>query len=320
MLLSSTHPFALILLGPTGVGKTTVALELAKHLPSEIVSADSRQVYRDMDIGTAKPTRAERAQVPHHFIDICDPDQIYSAGEYGEKARAVINGILNRQKWPLVVGGSGLYLRALLEGFFAAKAANRDIQEQLKRRAREEGSAVLHAELARVDPSAAARLHPNDAHRLVRALEIFYAVGKTVTEAWQQHSAPANFPYRLIGLNMSRPPLYTRINLRVDKMLAEGLIEECRNLIKLGYAPELNALNTVGYQEVFQFFHHEISEERMVMLIKQHSRNYAKRQMTWFRKMKGVKWIEVKPDDSAAGISTLILQYLKVQKIEEESR
>jgi len=320
MLSSSAHPFAVILLGPTGVGKTAVALELAKHIPSEIVSADSRQVFRYMDIGTAKPTRAERAQVPHHFIDICLPDQIYSAGEYGEQARVVIDEILNRKKWPVVVGGSGLYLHALLEGFFAAPAANRDIQEQLKRRAREEGSAALHAELARVDPSAAARLHPHDAHRLVRALEIFYAGGKTVTAAWQQHGAPANFPYRLIGLNMSRPALYTRINLRVDKMLAEGLIEECRNLIKLGYAPELNALNTVGYQEVFQFLRDEISDERMATLIKQHSRNYAKRQMTWFRKMNGVEWIEAKPHDSAAGIAALILQYFKVQKIKEEAQ
>lgn len=319
-MASSTQPFAVILLGPTGVGKTAVALELAKYLPSEIVSADSRQIYQYMDIGTAKPTRAERAQALHHFIDLCPPDQIYSAGEFGEQARVVIDEILHRQKWPLVVGGSGLYLRALLEGFFAAKAANRDIQEQLKRRAREEGSAALHVELARVDPSAAARLHPNDAHRLVRALEIFYAGGKTVTEAWQQHSAPANFPYQLIGLNMPRPALYTRINLRVDKMLADGLIEECRSLMKQGYAPELNALNTVGYQEVFQFFRQEISEARMVTLIKQHTRNYAKRQMTWFRKMQGVKWLEVKPEDSAIGISAQILQFLKLQKFEEESR
>lgn len=311
-MTSATPPFAVILLGPTGVGKTAVALELAKHLPSEIVSADSRQVYQYMDIGTAKPTRAERAQLPHHFIDLCPPEKIYSAGEFGEQARAVINEILNRQKWPLVVGGSGLYLRALLAGFFAVKAANRDIQEQLKRRAREEGSAVLHAELARVDPDSAVRLHPNDAHRIVRALEIFYAGGKTVTEAWQHHGAPANFPYQVIGLNMPRTALYTRINTRVDKMLGEGLLEECRNLIKLGYAPELNALNTVGYQEVFQFFRHEISEERMVTLIKQHSRNYAKRQMTWFRKMQGVKWIEVKPEDSAEQIATRIWVYLKL--------
>lgn len=316
---SSTPPAAVILLGPTGVGKTAVALELTKHLPSEIVSADSRQVYRYMDIGTAKPTPVERAQAPHHFIDICNPDQIYSAGEYGEQARATIKEILSRQKWPLVVGGSGLYLRALLEGFFAAKATNRDLQTQLKHRAREEGSAVLHAELARVDPQTAARLHPNDAHRIVRALEIFYAGGKTVTEAWQQHSAPVNFPYRLIGLNMPRPALYARINLRVDKMLAAGLAEECRHLLKLGYAPELNALNTVGYQEVFQFFRQEISAKRMSELIKQHSRNYAKRQMTWFRKMRHVEWFEIAPDDSAANIAARILQFLQTPKIEEES-
>jgi len=309
---SQSPPFALILLGPTGAGKTAVALELARHFSAEIVSADSRQVYRYMDIGTAKPTRAERAPAPHHFIDICNPDQIYSAGEYGEQARIVINEILAQEKWPLVVGGSGLYLRALLEGFFAAKAANREIQERLKRRAQEEGSAALHEELTRVDPASAARLHPNDAHRLVRALEIFYATGKTLTALWQQHGQPAAFPYRLLGLSMSRPALYARINCRVDKMLAEGLVDECKRLPAMGYSPASNALQSVGYQETFQYLREEISYDRMAALIKQHTRNYAKRQLTWFRKMNGVEWFEVQPEDSPEKIATRIRLHLKI--------
>jgi len=309
---SSSPPLALILLGPTGVGKTAVALELVKHFPAEIVSVDSRQVYRYMDIGTAKPSAAERASVPHHCIDICPPDQVYSAGEYGEQARVVISEILAKGKWPLVVGGSGLYFRALLEGFFAAKASNREIQEQLKRRAHEAGSPVLHEELAKVDPSSAARLHPNDAQRIVRALEIFYASGKTATALWQQHGDPVDFPYRLIGLNMPRPALYARINLRVDNMLAAGLVDECKRLLEMGYAPELNALQTVGYQEVFQCLRDEISYDRMTVLIKQHTRNYAKRQMTWFRKMRGVEWVDIKPEDSAEKIATRIRLHLNL--------
>ena len=299
-------PIALILLGPTGVGKTAVSLALAQRFPAEIVSADSRQVYRFMDIGTAKPTPAERALAPHHFIDIRNPNEIYSAGQYGEEARLVIADILARGKWPIVVGGSGLYLRALLEGFFQAQAANQEIQDQLKRRVREEGSLTLHAELAQVDPASAARLHPHDAHRLVRALEIYYASGKTTNELWHDQSAPANFPYRLIGLSMLRPVLYARLNHRVDKMLAAGLVEECQKLLQMGCTPEVNALNTVGYQEVFPYLRHEISYEEMAALIKQHSRNYAKRQMTWFRKMRGVEWFEVKPEDAAEKIAAAL--------------
>jgi tRNA dimethylallyltransferase len=306
-MASSTKPFALILLGPTGAGKTAVALALAKHLAVEIVSADSRQVYRHMDIGTAKPTAAERKMVPHHFIDIRNPDEIYSAGQYGQEARVVIETILKRKKWPFVVGGSGLYLRALLEGFFEPKASNREIQEQLKRRAREEGNLVLHAELSQIDPTTAASLHPNDTHRMVRALEIYYASGKLPSEVRLYNSQPAAFVYRLIGLSLARS-----VNQRVDGMLAAGLIDECRNLVKMGYSPDLNALQTVGYQEVFQYLRDEISYHRMVELIKQHSRNYAKRQMTWFRKMSDVEWLEVKPEDTPEKIAASIRAYLKL--------
>lgn len=311
-MASSTKPFALILLGPTGAGKTMVALALAKQLAVEIVSADSRQVYRHMDIGTAKPAPAERELAPHHFIDIRNPDEVYSAGQYGQEARVVIETVLKRKKWPLVVGGSGLYLRALLEGFFEPKASNREIQEQLRRRAREEGSLVLHAELTQIDPTSAARLHPNDTHRVVRALEIYYASGRLPSEVRLYNSQPAAFIYRLLGLNLERSELYARVNQRVDSMLVAGLIDECRNLVKMGYSPDLNALQTVGYQEVFQYLRDEISYHRMVELIKQHSRNYAKRQMTWFRKMSGVEWLDVKPEDTPEEIATSIRAYLKL--------
>jgi len=313
---SSTNPFVIILIGPTGVGKTAVSYELAKQLPetAEIISADSRQVYRYMDIGTAKPSLQMRQEIMHHFIDVHNPDRVYSAGEFGKEAREEIEEILAMGNWPLVVGGSGLYLRALLEGFFAPKVSNHEIRAQLKRRVVTEGSSTLHAELTKIDPASAARLHPNDAHRIVRALEIYYASGKLPSEVRMYPNEPAEFSYRLIGLNMPRADLYARINQRVDKMFAEGLVDECKRLLKMSYSPELNALKTVGYQEVFQYLRNEVSYDEMVALIKQHSRNYAKRQMTWFRKMNGVEWFDIRPQDPPEKIATLLLLYLNISQ------
>ncbi|MDZ7304769.1 MAG: tRNA (adenosine(37)-N6)-dimethylallyltransferase MiaA [candidate division KSB1 bacterium] len=306
-------PFVIVLVGPTGVGKTAVSLALADQLPApaEIISADSRQIYQYMDIGTAKLSPWERDEPPHHFIDIRTPDEIYSAGEFCEEAREEIWEILAMGHWPIVVGGSGLYVRALLDGFFEPKISNREIQAQLKKRIESEGSWKLHAELAQIDP-ASAWIHPNDAHRIVRALEIYYASGKLPSEVRMYPNEPAEFIYRIIGLDMSRPALYARINQRVDKMLAAGLVDECKRLLEMGYSPQMNALKTVGYQEVFQYLDGKISYDEMVMLIKQHSRNYAKRQLTWFRKMNGVEWLDIDPEDSAEGIARLIRLYLNL--------
>jgi tRNA dimethylallyltransferase len=310
---SSATPFAIVLVGPTGAGKTAISLELARQLPvqAEIVSADSRQIYEYMDIGTAKLSYWEREEVTHHFIDIRHPDEIYSAGEFSEEARDEIWEILAMGRWPIVVGGSGLYLRALLEGFFEPKISNREIQAQLKQRLEKEGSWKLHAELAKIDP-ASAWIHPNDAHRIVRALEIYYAGGKLPSEVRMYPNEPAEFIYRLIGIDMPRAALYERINQRVDNMLEQGLVDECKRLLEMGYSPKLNALKTVGYQEVFQFLRHEISYDEMAELIKQHTRNYAKRQMTWFRKMSGVEWFDIRPEDPPEKIAALIRLYLNI--------
>jgi len=312
--MSSTNPFAIILVGPTGVGKTAVSLELAKQLTmqAEIVSADSRQIYEYMDIGTAKLSIWERDEPQHHFIDIREPNEAYSAGEFSEEARNEIWEILAMGNWPIVVGGSGLYLRALLEGFFEPKISNREIQTQLQQRAETEGSRKLHAELTKIDPVCAAGLHPNDAHRIVRALEIYHAGGKLPSAVRLYPNYPAEFIYRIIGLDMPRPALYERINQRVDKMLADGLVDECKRLLEMGFSPKLNALKTVGYQEVFQFLGNEISYDEMLELIKQHTRNYAKRQMTWFRKMSGVEWFDIKPEDSPEKIAALVRLYLNI--------
>lgn len=294
---------ALVLTGPTAVGKTAVALALAEKFPVEIVSADSRQVYRCMDIGTAKPSPEERARAPHHFIDICNPDEIYSAGQFGREARTCVLEILRREKVPVIVGGSGLYLRALLQGFSGQLPSNRQLREKLQRRVQLEGSAALHAELMQVDPLSAQQLHPNDAHRIVRALEVFYTKNLSMRKLWQTPGASAPFPYTIFILNLERKALYQRIDRRVEQMIAAGLVEECRRLLELGYSPHGNALQTVGYQEVFQFLRGEISQEEMVALVQRHSRQYAKRQLTWFRRIAEGRWLNLSATESASAVA-----------------
>lgn len=286
-------PIIPCLIGPTAVGKSAAALVLARQRSWEIISADSRQVYRHLDIGTAKASAAELAAVPHHLIDIRNPDEVYSAGDFAREARLKIFEIVARGKTPVVVGGSGLYIRALTHGFFEPPVSDRCLQNQLKQRARREGSHALHAELVRVDKASAARLHPNDAHRIVRALEVYYCSGKPLSEFWKRKPAAAPMCFFFIGLTLPRHRLYEAINRRVDVMIEQGLIAECRKLLDMGYSPELNALQAVGYREAFAFLAGRIHHQNMVEEIKRHTRNYAKRQLTWFHKDPNPPWIEV---------------------------
>jgi tRNA dimethylallyltransferase len=288
-------------------------MELSRQFPAEIISADSRQVYRFMNIGTAKPAPEELAHVPHHFIDICNPDEVYSAGQFGREARARVLEIQQRGKCALIVGGSGLYLRALLEGFAQELPSNRALQEQLKRRAQKEGAAALHAELARLDPLSAQHIHPHDGHRLVRALEVFYSGQTSMRALWETAGAPAPFAYRVFCLNPERPALYARIDRRAEKMLEAGLIEECRQLLARGYDPQLNALQTVGYQEVFRRLRGEIDEAAMLELIQRHSRQYAKRQLTWFRKMPKCEWLALEETETPQQAAARIIAQISLQ-------
>ena len=294
------------LIGPTAVGKTAVAIVLAQARGWEIISADSRQVYRYLNVGTAKPIRSELASVPHHFIDIRNPDEIYSAGEFAREARVSISEILARGKIPMIVGGSGLYIRALTQGFFEPPISNRSVQRELKQRAQQEGVAVLHAELAKVDAESAARLHPNDVHRIVRALEVFYTSGRPLSEFLKNETASTPYDFYFTGLSMPREELYNRIDLRVDNMIENGLVDECRKLLERGYSPELNALQTVGYKEVFAFLAKKLDEQKMIDEIKRHTRNYAKRQMTWFRKNPNPRWVERSAKDAVESIAQLV--------------
>lgn len=308
---SEDRPRVLFLVGPTGVGKTEVALQLAPRLDAEIVSADSRQVYRHLNIGTAKPSPEDLARVPHHLIDLLDPDEDYNAGFFARDGRRVIDDILGRGHLPLVVGGSGLYIRALVDGFYDANVRDPELKRVLQERAAREGTPRLHAELAAVDPQTAARLHPNDTQRVIRALEVIQLTGRPFSELQSRENVPADFDPFFVGLQRQRSELYAMIDARVEAMIRAGLVEEVRGLQKLGYGPQLNALQTVGYREVFQFLRGEIGEEEMIAEIKKNSRRYAKRQLTWFRRDPRIVWIDVTGETDAAVISERILQLLK---------
>lgn len=275
------------------MGKTSLSLEIAAALGAEIVSADSRQVYRFMDIGTAKPTPAELAQVPHHFIDVRSPDQYYSAGEYGREARLCIENLLARGRPPLVVGGSGFYVQALVDGLFAPPISDPAIKEKWRGRIAAEGKEAVFELLRQVDPQSAARLHPNDTQRVVRALEVYDLTGLPISLYRRGWERPADFRPIFIGLDRERAALYRRIEERVDLMMEHGLVEEARALLQRGFSPRLNALRTVGYQEVFSHLNGDLGYEEMINLIKTNSRRYAKRQLTWFRRDARVHWIDM---------------------------
>lgn len=296
----------LVLVGPTGVGKTAVSLVLARQLNGEVVNADSRQVYRYMDIGTAKPEPALRRQVPHHLMDFLDPDQEYSAGRYLEDARRVVADILSRWRVPLVVGGSGLYVRALLEGFFGRDARDPRLRSQLELQAAREGARALYEELCRVDPACAEKTHPNNLKRIIRALEVYRLTGKPISYWQAREKDPAPFPYLKVGLTLPREVLYRRIEQRVEEMFARGLVKEVARLLEMGYSPQLNALNSVGYREVIAYLEGKIDFDTCKELVKRNTRRFAKRQLTWFRREANLHWVAMSETDSPEQVASRI--------------
>ena len=283
----------MVLVGPTAVGKTALSLLLADALGGEIVSADSRQVYKFMDIGTAKPLPEERKVARHHFIDIKIPNQYYSAGEYGREARICVDEIFNRGKTPIVVGGSGFYIQALVDGLFAPETSDAAVKQHWLEKIRVDGIESVLKRLDEVDPITAATLHPNDFQRVVRAMEVWQLSGKPISLYRKGEEARANFQPLFIGLNRDRPKLYERIERRVDVMLNTGLVEEVQKIQDLGYDSKLNALRTVGYQEVFEYLAGEIKLAEMIDKIKMNTRRYAKRQLTWFRRDARIHWFSL---------------------------
>jgi tRNA dimethylallyltransferase len=284
---------------------------VAEELGGEILSADSRQMYRLMDIGTAKPSAAERRGIPHYFIDDRMPDEECNAAEFGAAGRARIADILGRGKVPLVVGGSGLYVRALLDGLFDGPPADDDLKEHLWSRLRAEGAGALLDELRSVDPDAAATMLPSNTKRIVRALEIFRLTGIPLSRLQRQSKIHVPFTAVQVGPSWDRPALYGRIDARVERMLEEGLLDEVRGILQKGYPRSLNALQTVGYREAFDFFDGKTTYARMTELIQQNSRRYAKRQLTWFRHDARITWFTLERDAEFPALASRIARYFR---------
>lgn len=284
-------PRVYALTGPTGVGKTALSLKLAERLGAEIVSCDSRQIYRRLDIGTAKPNEEERRRVRHHFIDELNLDEPWSAGLFAERAESRISDILKRDRLALVVGGSTLYLHALTNGLAPLPEADLDLREELNAVAETEtGRRSLFEELERVDPESAATLDPTKSQRLVRFVEIYRSTGRTASSFWKR-ATPPPFDVRVVVLNRDRGELYARIDSRVDQMLSDGLMSEVQALHDEGYSRESTpALHTIGYKEPLSFLSGETDWTEMVDTLKRNSRRYAKRQLTWFRRSPHYAW------------------------------
>ncbi len=297
---AAAAPKVIIIAGPTGSGKTELAITLARRLGGEIVGADSMQIYRYMDIGTAKPTQAEQAAAPHHMIDIVDPDEDFDAATYADMARGTIREISARGHLPLVVGGTGFYIRSLVYGLFEKGGSDPKVRRRLKRLAEAEGSAALHQRLAAIDSPAAARIHPNDAYRIVRALEVFETTGEPLSGFQQRHRLKTMHVTPLtIGVSWPRPVLYDRINRRVDIMMAQGLEDEVRGLLSRGYHGGLKSMQSLGYRHLTSYINGEATLHETVTTLKRDHRRYAKRQLTWFNADSSVHWMTPEQPDEA---------------------
>ena len=289
--LSTRDPLLVVLLGPTASGKTSLSLYLAQRFQGEIVSCDSVAVYREFEIGTAKPSFADRQSVPHHLIDVAAPTEQFTAGDYSRLARATIAAIQSRGHLPIIVGGTGLYLRALLEGLFAGPARSDELRERLREILAARGPEYLHRILRRLDPDAAATIHANDVPKVIRAIEVCLSARTSMTEMWRTGRDPLRgFRILRIGLNPDRESLYQRINQRASAMFEEGLVEETQ-MLKSRYGDSARPLTSLGYKQAAQVLSGELSREQAITAAQQGHRNYAKRQMTWFRREPDVHWI-----------------------------
>ncbi len=287
-------PKILVIVGPTASGKTRMAVELAQRHNGEVISADSMQIYRTMDIGTAKPTKEEMGGIPHHMIDVADPEEDFSVARYVEMAARCVDDVLERGKLPIVAGGTGLYIDSLLSGrTFAPFSPDSALRGELERELEEKGGQAMLEALAQVDPEAAQRLHPNDHKRIIRALEVYRSTGKTITQHNRETQAiPPRYDALTIGLAFQdRQAMWRRIDQRVDEMVAAGLEDEVRRLLTSGISPKCTAMQAIGYKEFTQALSGEMTWQEAADVVKLRSRQYAKRQLTWFGRNPNTRWV-----------------------------
>ncbi|WP_059170202.1 tRNA (adenosine(37)-N6)-dimethylallyltransferase MiaA [Bacillus sp. FJAT-27445] len=300
-----------VIVGPTAVGKTKLGVEMAKHYNGEVISGDSMQIYRGMDIGTAKVTEAETEGIPHHLIDIKDPEESFSVAEFKTIVREKIAEIASRGKLPIVVGGTGLYIQSVLYDYqFSEAPADEAFRAMLEEKANEEGNEAVHRELAALDPAAAEQLHPNNVRRVIRAIEIIKSTGMSLAENQKSSQPELLYKAAIIGLTMDRDKLYQRINRRVDIMVEQGLIEEVEELYKQGLR-DCQSIQAIGYKELYSYFEGNKTLEESVDLLKQNSRRYAKRQLTWFRNKMDVEWYDMSNTEAFQKIITEIFKHVE---------
>ena len=310
--IAASEPLLLAVVGPTASGKSALALGLAPHVGGEIVNCDSLQMVRYLRVGTAKPGSEEMARIPHHLFDFLEPDRFYSAGDYVRDARRVCREIADRGGAPLVVGGTGLYLRSLLEGIFEGPGRSEELRGRLLRIAERRGGGTLHRMLRRRDPEAAAEIQPRDLVRIVRALEVFLQSGRPISRLRREGGGPLKgFRVLKLGLNPPRNELYDRINGRVSAMFEGGLLDEVRSLLARGYSPSAKAFEALGYRYAVRVLSGTMAVEEAVALTRRDTRRYAKRQMTWFRRERSVYWLSRVGD--AAGTVEESLEWLTRQ-------
>ncbi len=291
-----------VLLGPTASGKTELSLCWAQELGCEILSADSMQVYKYMDIGTAKPSRQVRERIPHHLIDVVEPDETYSAARFQKEADSAIEDASSRGKAVLVVAGTGLYLRALTRGLFPFTGRDPVLRERLQERARKEGPESLYQTLCRVDPEASQRIHPNDLFRITRALEVFFLSGTPISEHHRRHGlGQERYRTLYLGLERDREDLFQRIEKRVEQMAREGLLGEVRSLLDRGYSPQLPPMKALGYRHMIAHIKGEVSLQEAFKIMKQDTRRFARRQLAWFKAMEGIQWFSPKEQEMMLG-------------------
>lgn len=290
----------IVICGPTGIGKTSFAIKVAKSFNGEIIGADSMQIYKYMNIGTAKPEPEELKAAQHHLVDFVDPKDDFDAGKFVAMADNVIENIASRQKISIVAGGTGLYIKALLYGLFRSETICKKTLLDLETTLRKQGCDYLYRQLVKCDPEAAEKIHPNDSFRVLRALEVFITTGNKISDRQKEHDFnELRYDCLKIGLKMDREKLYQRINQRVDIMLDQGLLKEVKNLIKMGYPLDLKSMQSIGYKQMGMFIKGEVDWKEAVRLLKRDTRRYAKRQMTWFRKDIKMNWFEYNDFDKA---------------------